>query len=101
MDELTPQDDWTLGEAPRGTGPPLGPMVQQNALWAGWSCCAVDPKPDGGTRVLSIGETLIRSFLRTVAFALNDKGAEVLAPHQYSVGVRGGVDEIAQAVELL
>jgi len=90
--ELVPLLHRWFNRALRGLGGPA-------ELWT-LGRAALLPKVDGGTRVLSIGETLFRFFLRTVAFAFKDKGAIILGPHQYSVGVRGGSEQIALFFEL-
>ena len=58
-------------------------------------------KPQGGERVVAIGETIVRLLCRTVAFAVKSIASVKLAPHQFSVGVAGGVEQVAQAFALL
>ena len=57
-------------------------------------------KPDGGTRVLSVGETLVRFMSHVVISSKKEEAAVKLGPHQLSVGVRGGAEQITQAFSL-
>ena len=90
--ELVPLLTQWFNRTLRGLGGPAG-------LWT-VGRAALLPKEGGSTRVLSIGESLVRFFLRTLAFATKERGAQVLAPNQFSVGVPGGVDQLAQAMGL-
>ena len=61
---------------------------------------ALLPKPDGGIRPIAIGDSLLRALGATVTGAVREQAAAVLAPHQFGVGVRGGVDQVVGYMNL-
>jgi hypothetical protein len=69
------------------------------AMWTMGRVGLLD-KADGTLRAIVVGETLIRFMTRTVAFVVRQRAREVLAPHQFSVGVAGGIEQITQAFAL-
>ena len=69
------------------------------AMWT-LGRAALIGKQDGGVRALIIGDTIMRCLMRVTAFAVKDEAAQKLAPHQFSVGVKGGAEQITQAFSL-
>lgn len=65
-------------------------------LWTVGRVALID-KPTGGYRSLAVGETLVRVLTRTVVFAKRIAASHILAPHQVSVGVKGGLEQLTQA----
>ena len=55
-------------------------------------------KKDGGLRPIAVGNLLRRLTSKLIATALADKAADLFAPHQLGVGVRGGCEAILHTV---
>ena len=55
-------------------------------------------KKDGGLRPIAVGNLLRRLTSKLIAIGLADRAAELLAPHQLGVGVRGGCEAILHTV---
>jgi hypothetical protein len=92
-DELIPRITWWFNRIIAGNG---GDMK----LWT-LGRVALLEKADGTPRTIAVGDTLIRCLTRTVAFAKKLEAEVILKPHQFSVGVAGGVEQVSQAFALL
>lgn len=70
----------------------------QTELWLK-SRLVLLPKPSGGVRPLSIGEAWTRMLGRALAKRFASRVAAVLSPLQLGIGVRGGVELCAHALQ--
>ena len=55
-------------------------------------------KKDGGIRPIAVGNILRRLTSKCFSYAMSDRAATTLAPHQLGVGVRGGCEALAHTV---
>ena len=55
-------------------------------------------KKCGGVRPIAVGNLLRRLTSKCFSFALADRAATLLGPHQLGVGIRGGIEAIIHTV---
>ena len=55
-------------------------------------------KKCGGVRPIAVGNILRRLTSKCFSYALADRAAALLSPHQLGVGVRGGLEAIVHTV---
>ena len=58
-------------------------------------------KKSGGIRPIAVGDIIRRLISKCYSYALSEKAAQLLAPYQLGVGVRGGCEALVHTVRAL